>query len=279
MDAPEVQFVDADGVRLRVRDSPVPGRRVPLLLISGIGASLDIAEPFERELLAAGVPTITYDAPGVGESATYLRPRRMGGVARIAERLVAALGYPEIDVFGVSYGGVVAQQLARQAPRLVRRLVLAATGPGVGGVPGSPQVLWAMATPRRYYQPDYYRRVAPSIYGGTSRHDPEALLHKSLARFTHKPTSAGYLAQLYSLSGWTSVPWLCRLRQPTLVMAGDDDPIVPLINAHILARLIPDSRLQVVRGGGHLFILEDPARAASSVATFLTAQTSASTPD
>lgn len=60
----------------------------------------------------------------------------------------------------------------------------------------------------------------------------------------HRPTVRGYAAQLYSIAGWTSVPWLCRLRQPTLLLAGDDDPIVPLFNGRILARLIPDSRLE-----------------------------------
>jgi poly(3-hydroxyoctanoate) depolymerase len=152
----------------------------------------------------------------------------------------------------------------------VRRLVLAATGPGLGGVPGSPRVLRELATPRRYYQPDYYRRVAGLIYGGAARHDPDALLHGKLARFTHRPTVRGYAAQIYSITGWTSTPWLCRLRQPTLVLAGDDDPIVPLINARILAWRLPNARLHIVRGGGHLFLLERPTDHAALVATFLT---------
>lgn len=193
----------------------------------------------------------------------------MPGVARTAQRLIEVLGHETVDVLGVSLGGVVAQQLARQAPDRVRRLVLAATGPGLGGVPGSPHALWAMATPRRYHQPDYYRRIAGRIYGGAARSNPDALLHGTLARFTHRPTTRGYAFQLYSITGWTSVPWLCRLRQPTLVLAGDDDPIVPLVNARILTRLIPDARLHVVRGGGHLFLLEQPTEIARIVADFL----------
>ena len=150
----------------------------------------------------------------------------------------------------------------------MRRLVLAATAPGLGGVPGSPRVLWALATPRRYYQPDYYRRIAADVYGGVARRDPDALLHGSLARFGHRPSPRGYAAQLYSIAGWTSVPWL---RQPTLVLAGNDDPIVPLINARILARLIPDAQLHVVQGGGHLFVLEQPDAVAQRVSDFLSA--------
>jgi pimeloyl-ACP methyl ester carboxylesterase len=64
------------------------------------------------------------------------------------------------------------------------------------------------------------------------------------------------------------VPWLCRIRQPTLVLAGDDDPIVPLINGRILARLIPNAQLQVIPGGGHLFVREDPAAVATRVSRF-----------
>jgi pimeloyl-ACP methyl ester carboxylesterase len=65
------------------------------------------------------------------------------------------------------------------------------------------------------------------------------------------------------------MPWLHRIRQPTLVLAGDDDPIVPLVNGRLLARLIPDAELQVIPGGGHLFVLEDPGAVAARVSEFL----------
>jgi poly(3-hydroxyalkanoate) depolymerase len=240
-----------------------------MLLVTGLGASLDVARPFERELTAQGVQAIAFDAPGIGQSSGYRRPRRMPAIARTVERMLDALGYDRVDVLGVSLGGVVAQQLAHQAPERVRRLVLAATAPGVGGVPGSPKTLMALATPRRYHQPDYYRRIAGRIYGGQARRDPDALLHGSVARFIEAPSLWGYVGQLYSITGWTSLPWLHRLRQPTLVLAGDDDPIVPLINAKILARCIPHARLHVVPGGGHLFLLERPAPMAELVRRFV----------
>ena len=107
------------------------------------------------------------------------------------------------------------------------------------------------------------------VYGGAARRDPDALLHGSIARFTEQPTLPGYLGQLYAISGWTSMPWLRSLRQHTLVLAGDDDPIVPLINGRILARCIPRAQLQIVRHGGHLFLLESPAEMAGLVAAFL----------
>ena len=99
--------------------------------------------------------------------------------------------------------------------------------------------------------------------------DPDALLHGSLSRFSQTPSLRGYLGQLYAISFWTALPWLRRLRHPTLVLAGDDDPIVPALNGRILAHRIPDSRLHIVAGGGHLFLLERPADMARQVADFL----------
>jgi poly(3-hydroxyalkanoate) depolymerase len=264
-----VRHVDVDGMRLRVATR---GTGRPLLLLMGIGGNLEMWAPFEDALDGRQVRTITVDAPGTGGSDPYRVPRRMGGLARTIEHLLDALDDDQVDVLGVSFGGVLAQQLAHQAPGRVRRLVLAATGPGLGGVPASPRVLLALATPRRYRQPDYFRRVAGQLYGGAARDDPDATLHGSVARFSQPPSLGGYLAQLYAITGWTSVPWLHRLPQPTLVLAGDDDPIVPLTNGRILNRCIRDSRLHIVPGGGHLFLLERPAETAALVTDFLAAE-------
>ena len=268
---PRIRFVDVDGVRIR---TSVRGAGTPLLVLTGIGASLELSAPLERALNSHGVQTVALDAPGTGESSRYHRPRRMPGLARTVDRTLEALGYGRVDLLGVSFGGVLAQQLAHQTPQRLRRLVLAATAAGVpllGGVPGSPRALLALATPRRYNSPDYYRRIAGTLYGGQARRDPDALLHGSIARFSEAPSLRGYLAQLYAISFWTGLPWLWRLRQPTLVLAGDDDPIVPVINGHILARIIPKAQLEIIRGGGHLFLLERPAELADLIAPFLTA--------
>jgi len=262
----ELSHVRVDGLRLRVS---VRGTGRPLLLLMGIGASLELWGPFEDAFNGRVIQTIAVDAPGTGGSQGYRFPRRMPGLARTILGVLDELGYEQVDVLGVSFGGTLAQQLAHQAPQRVRRLVLAATGIGLGGVPASPRVWWALATPRRYRQPDYFRRIAGRVYGGAARRDPDAALHGSLARFTRPPSMCGYLGQLYTITGWTSLPWLHRLPQPTLVLAGDDDPIVPVANGHLLHRLIPGSRLRVVPGGGHLFLLERPREMAALVSDFL----------
>jgi poly(3-hydroxyalkanoate) depolymerase len=200
----------------------------------------------------------------------------MPGLVRTVTGMLDALGYDEVDVFGVSLGGVVAQQLARQAPHRVRRLVLAATAPGMGGMPGAPSALLSLATPRRYREPEHYLRIAGRIYGGMARTDPRRLLHSTIGRL-QAPSMVGYVGQLYAIAGWSSMPWLHTLRQPALVLAGDDDPIVPLVNGRILAWRIPEATLHVVPGGGHLFILERPAEIADLVTTFLDGGTAGTT--
>lgn len=259
-------MVEASGARIR---TSVRGAGPPVLLIMGLGGNLEMWDPFERLLNRDGFSTITFDAPGTGGSTAWRLPRRFPALARCTEQVLDALGCDTVDALGVSFGGAMAQQLARQAPNRIRRLVLAATMPGLGGLPGNPRALLALASPRRYRDPEYLGKVAGTLYGGRARVDPITLMTQSSARFDRPPSRFGYLSQLYAIQGWSSLPWLHRLSQPTLVMAGDDDPIVPLVNAKILARRIPDARLHVVRGGGHLFLLDSAPAAAPVVADFL----------
>jgi len=123
-----------------------------------------------------------------------------------------------------------------------------------------------MASPRRYRDKAYMKRIAPQIYGGAFRHDPDAV-DKHL-RHVQWSSDHGYYLQLLALAGWTSLPWLGSLSQPTLVLAGSDDPLVPVINAKLLAKRIPNSRL-VVLEDGHLFLVTCPARSARLVGEFL----------
>lgn len=260
-------FVEVDGVRLRVRTL---GEGPPLLLIMGVGGNIEMWHPFDRELQGRGIHTISFDAPGTGDSGELNRPRRMPWLARMIEHLLDRLGYERVDVLGTSWGGAVAQQLAHQAPRRVRRLVLAATAagmPGLGGVPGRPSALISMLNARRYRDPDYLASVAGRLYGGGAFGLPEGHL---AARFGKPPSSEGYRRQLWAVQGWTGLPWLRSLEQPTLVLTGDDDPLVPAANGRILARLIPDARLLVVHGGGHLFLLQLAPQMSGLIADFVT---------
>jgi poly(3-hydroxyoctanoate) depolymerase len=117
--------------------------------------------------------------------------------------------------------------------------------------------------------PGHYQRIAARTDGGAARRDPDPPRLTLAAESAARPSLHGYLGQIYAISGWTSLPWLRTLRQQTLVLAGDDDPIVPVVNGRILTRCIPHAQLHIVRHGGHLFLLDSAAEMAGLVAAFL----------
>jgi poly(3-hydroxyalkanoate) depolymerase len=260
----EVRTIEVGTQLLRVAIRRGPKGRPPLLLFNGIGASLELAKPFMRALKRT--EAIIFDVPGVGGSPKPSGPYRPSTIARLAERLITQLGRRRVDVAGVSWGGGMAQQFAHQHYAMCRKLVLAATSPGAIMVPGSPGVLWKMATPRRYLDREFMRRVAPEIYGGGFRQRPE--LVDELASAMSGASQIGYAYQILAMAGWTSLPWLWTLKQPTLILAGRDDPIVPLANGRLMARMIPNSRLEIL-DDGHLFMVTRPVETAAIVEKFL----------
>jgi poly(3-hydroxyalkanoate) depolymerase len=250
--------------QLRVAVKRGEASRPPLLLFNGIGANWELAKPFLEALTKT--TAIIFDVPGVGGSPAPRLPYRPSGVARLGAELAADLGYREVDVAGVSWGGGIAQQFAHQYPRLCRRLVLAATSPGAIMVPGHPRALLRMATPRRYWDPAHMIKIAPDIYGGAIRKDP-SIIHRH-AEAMSSATGMGYVYQLLAMAGWSSLPWLRTLAQPTLILMGRDDPLVPVANGHIMARLIPNAHLEVI-DCGHLFFVTRPVETARRIERFL----------
>jgi poly(3-hydroxyoctanoate) depolymerase len=248
------------GTTLRVGVWPGSDRRPPLLLFNGIGASLELLGPFADAL--DDVELIAYDMPGSGESGLPPLPYRLWMLSLMTDRLLDDLGYDRVDALGVSWGGGIAQQFALQNPRRCRRLVLAATCAGVTMIPPKPSVLAKFMTPRRFNDPSYLASVANEIYGGDVASNAEALAHFKRTRYR------GYLLQQLAICGWTSLPWLRLVRQPTLILAGTDDRIVPLANADLLAWAIPHSRKHCFNDG-HLFLITDPTSSAAVIDEFL----------
>jgi poly(3-hydroxyalkanoate) depolymerase len=260
-----IRTVDLDGQVLRVGIRPGNDAGPPLLMFNGIGANLELVEPFVDAL--EGVEVIIFDVPGAGGSPAPLLPYRLSNLCVLADKLLGHLGYEgQVDVLGVSWGGALAQEFAHLYPMRCRRLVLAATSPGVIMVPGSVSVLSKMIGARRYHDPDYLRRVGADIYGGAFRDDPGLL--EAHGRHMHPPRGRGYVYQLLAAWGWSSLLWLGALGQPTLVMHGSDDPIVPLVNARILASRIRHAALHIF-DDGHLFLLTRVSEAATVVLRFL----------
>ena len=268
----DVRFVQVGHQRLRV--GVRAGRRgaTALLVFNGIGANLELLEPFVAAL--GDVEVIAFDVPGIGGSPTPRLPYRLPALARMVDGMLRQLGYDgPVDVLGLSWGGAAAQQFARSCPGRCRRLVLAGASPGAFAVPGRWRVLSKLVDPRRYVDPLYMQRVGGQIYGGLYRHRPELL--REHGQRSKPPRGRGYFYQLLALVGWTSVWWLPRLRQPALVMMGRDDPIVPPVNGRILTALMPNARLHMV-DDGHLFLLALPDQTAPVVEAFLAAKAGAS---
>ncbi|MEQ8283417.1 MAG: poly(3-hydroxyalkanoate) depolymerase [Parvibaculum sp.] len=233
----------------------------PLLFFNGIGANIELIAPLAEALTDRDI--IAFDAPGVGGSAAAGIPYRPWNLARMAAAILDELGYHgEVDVMGVSWGGAMAQQFAFQFGSRVHRLILCATSAGMLMVPGNPKALMKLAHPRRYMDPAYLMKHFEMLYGDDTAEAPD---HSSRLR---APTIRGYFYQLLAGIGWTSVPFLPFLKQPTLVLAGDNDQIVPLINGRFLAQLIPGARLEIV-SGGHLFLVSRASEVIPLIRDFL----------
>jgi poly(3-hydroxyalkanoate) depolymerase len=236
------------------------------VLCNGIGASLEILQPFV-DALDPGIEVVRFDVPGAGHSPVPKLPYSLPSLAARLGDLLDRLGYDEVDVLGISWGGGLAQQFALQNPRRCRRLVLVATATGILMVPGRPRVLRKLVTPRRYTDPAYAKSIAADVYGGRLRTDPslaDDLLHPR-ARVA---SNRGYLFQLAAGAGWTSLPLLPLIRQRTLIVAGSDDPIIPLVNAHVMRRLLRRATLHVY-DDGHLGLVTRSAELAEVVGDFL----------
>jgi poly(3-hydroxyalkanoate) depolymerase len=264
----EVATAAFEGQTLRYARRAGRSDEPALLICNGIGANLELLAPFVAALDDRAV--VTFDVPGTGGSPAPRLPYRLHHIAGLADRLLTRLGHPgPVDLLGISWGGALAQQFVHDHPGRCRKLVLAATSCGVLMVPGRLSVLRKLASPRRYRDPAYLRRIAPEIYGGAIRRNA-GLIDRHLAHI-EAPHGLGYLYQLGALWGWTSLPWLFRLRQPTLILAGTEDPIVPAINGWILAQLIPEARLVTIEDG-HLFVVTSAPAVAARVTAFLMEQ-------
>lgn len=238
-----------------------------LLLIMGLGGNLDMWQPLIDHL--PGRRIIRFDAPGTGLSSTPWTTVSVPALAELAVAVLDRFEEPLADVLGYSYGGLVAQQLAFQHGSRVRRLVLAATNYGAASVPGRPDAAMELASPWRYFMPSHFHQTAEAVYGGLVGQDAEVRAALLQTRTQHPPSPYGYALQLLSGASWSALPILGRIRHPTLVLAGDQDPLVPLANAEVLARTIPQATLHVLEGAGHLLLLDEPHRAAPPIHSFL----------
>jgi poly(3-hydroxyalkanoate) depolymerase len=260
------RLVSVLGQQIRVDVRQGTGTGVPLVLCNGIGASLEVMDPLVEQL-NPGTTVVRFDVPGSGASPDSPLPYGFPYLAAVLGRLLRKIDIDgQVDVLGLSWGGALAQQFAFQNPRRCRRLILVSTGTGALMIPGGPKILARMMTPRRFLDHDYAATIAGDIYGGTVRQDPtmvKALFDRQLMAGSR----VGYLHQLLAGAVWTSLFALPLVRQQTLIVAGLDDPIIPVVNARIMGRLLPHATVHL-HSGGHVDLITNARELAPVIETF-----------
>jgi poly(3-hydroxyoctanoate) depolymerase len=217
-----------------------------LLLFNGFGANVESVAAFMSHFKRTRV--VAFDAPGVGESPAPQLPYRPHHVARLAEQLLDHLQVERADVLGVSWGGAAAQEFAIQHPQRCRTLTLAATSAGFVLVPGRPHGLLDMFSPSL--------GLDPALVPGLHRHP------------MHGCSPLGWLYQLLAIWGWTSWHRLHHVKAPTLLLMGEDDPIVAPINGRIVASCLRNAVFESV-DCGHLFVFKRAGETARRVERFV----------
>jgi pimeloyl-ACP methyl ester carboxylesterase len=277
-----LRSLTVDGVDVRWSDRPATvaseASHRPLLLLNGLGANLEMWAPLTARLADRRV--LSYDGPGTGGSGTSRRAASMSSLAAVASRVLDAAGVDTVDVLGYSFGGFLAQELARVDER-VAALVLAATGAGWSSsitdlreLAGSsslrmPLAFGVMLTPTRYYLRPEGQRVIRRIFGDGDR-DADEFRVADEARAARPPSSLGYLYQLLAAGRWSSRAWLGELRMPTLVLSGERDTIATVAAGRYLADHVPNARHVVVPEAGHSFLLrDDPSGVVDVIRDFL----------
>lgn len=260
--------VTGTAVRVNVRAArPTAGRegvgpQAPLVLVNGIGASLELFDPLV-EVLDPEREVIRFDVPGIGGSPLPWAPLPMSALAALLGEVLDQLGHRSVDLLGFSWGGGIAQQFALQYPHRVRRLALVSTGTGAMMVPARLGVLAKMLTPRRYNDRSWRRESGAEIYVGEQQAEVDAVFSRAQA-----VQPAGYLYQLLALATWTSLPVLGFIQAPTLVLAGRRDPVIPVVNVHIMGMMLPRATVHL-HEGGHLGLLTRPRELGAVLEEFL----------
>jgi pimeloyl-ACP methyl ester carboxylesterase len=257
------RHVDVRGLSIRLS---VEGEGPPLVLINGLAANIELWQPL-RMLLPAR-RTIAFDAPGVGGSPRPSGLLRLADLADLVADVVSTVGEQPVDVRGYSLGGAIAQEFVRRHRRHVRRLVLAATTPGLGAFQ-NPLVLLRLAALATRGDTPVRRAAVVRVVGGRVSRDPAMLAWVERAHRLWPLDRPGAVAQLGAMVGWSSLGWLHTIDVPTLALGAERDPLVPAVNTRLFVSRMPACQRYIVPGAGHLFLIDQPEDAAGVIESFL----------
>jgi 3-oxoadipate enol-lactonase len=246
------------------------GRGEPLLLLMGLGGSQDAwGTPF-LSALDRDWRVLALDHRGAGRSTRGRAPYSIAQLADDAAAFLARLSLPRAHIFGLSMGGMVAQELALRHPQRVGGLILAST------TCGGREAIWPGPDGRRRFLEGVDRTGSPLLTLLVAPRfvaEQRAVLQRRALRLLFSGTTPSvFREQARAIARFATYDRLPRIAAPTLVMAGDQDALIPSANAAILVRRIPGAEGAIVRGTGHVFVWEAPDRAAAEIARFLRAR-------
>jgi pimeloyl-ACP methyl ester carboxylesterase len=252
-----------DGLALHYIDR---GAGRPLLLIAGIPAIADdwdsLAVP-----LSASRRVIAYDNRGSGASSVTEGPYTTAQLAGDAVALLDDLAIDRADVFGMSMGGMIAQELALGWPQRVNRLVLGCTHAGLGHAAPQPRETARAFAMQTDDWGERMQALAPHAFA--SDVDAELLAGFVAKKSRDVQDAGGYGAQIAAVLGHDAGARLQEIAAPTLVLTGDDDRVIPAASSEVLHERIPNARLEVIPGAGHLFFIDKPGETLALLEGFL----------
>jgi 3-oxoadipate enol-lactonase len=235
------------------------GEGPPVLLIMGLGLS---GGAWWRTVpvLSSRLRVITFDARGIGQSAARRHNYTAEAMADDAAAVLDGLGLEAAHVYGISLGGMVAQNLVLRHPERVRSLVLGATNAGgPRAVRAEADVLAFFSRRSTMEMEEAAWASVPYNYGPRCRESQVDRIAEDIEQRLHNPfNEAAYRAQLYAAALHNCHGRLPRIRVPTMVVHGEHDRIIPVENARMMAERIPDCHLRILRESGHLYPTEEP---------------------
>lgn len=259
-------FTENQGVKIYWDEQ---GSGEPLLLIMGLSYPSYMWHR-TRPFLAQNFRTIAFDNRGIGQSDVPEGVYPIAQMASDAAAVLDAASVPSAHVFGVSMGGMIAQEFALQYPQRVRSLILGCTnagGPHV--VNAAPEVLQILM--RQGMTPEEAEEaIIPFIYDAGT---PRARIDEDMViRMKWYPTPQGYFGQLQGILAWEAYSRIAQIKSPTLIIHGETDQLVPVANAQLIAERIPHAKLVLIPHASHVFETDQPGVANRAIMEFLSAQ-------
>jgi pimeloyl-ACP methyl ester carboxylesterase len=249
----------------------IEGQGPPLLMIMGFGGQANSWSESFLQRLRPHLRVIRFSNRGAGRSDRPEEPATIRLMADDAAGLLSGLGIERAHLFGVSMGGMVAQELALAHPERVGRLVLGCTTAGMSkGVTASPETLALLLPAPGLSREEQIRKAWPAICAPAFLESGAAFLEAMLQSSLENPTPIDTLMkQMAAVQAFDSYDRLPRITAPTLIVHGDLDLLAPPDNGRILHERIPGSRLEIIGGAGHMFFWEKPEAAARAIREFL----------